>query len=157
VGLVTISGGQKPAVRVQANPSALASLGLSLEDLRTGLAAANTDQAKGNLQGPQQSFTIGANDQIFTSEDYKPVIIAYRNGAAVRVPDVAHVVDGVEDAQKAAWMNTTPEVIMNVQRQPGANTIVVVDGIERLLPQLTSSLPPSVTPVTYLYLDRLRS
>ena len=80
MGLVTISGGQKPAVRVQANPSALASLGLSLEDLRTGLAAANTDQAKGNLQGPQQSFTIGANDQIFTSEDYKPVIIAYRDG-----------------------------------------------------------------------------
>src|SRR5437868_285385 len=144
VGLVTISGGQKPAVRVQANPSALASLGLSLEDLRTGLAAANTDQAKGTLQGPQQSFTIGANDQIFTSTDYKPVIIAYRNGAPVRVSDVAHVIDGVEDAQKAAWMNTSPAVIMNVQRQPGANTINVVDRIEQLLPQLTSSLPPSV-------------
>jgi multidrug efflux pump len=144
VGLVTISGGQKPAVRVQANPSALASLGLSLEDLRTGLAAANTDQAKGNLQGPQQSFTIGANDQIFTSQDYKPVIIAYRNGAPVRVSDVAHVVDGVEDAQKAAWMNTSPAVIMNVQRQPGANTIAVVDRIEQLLPRLTGSLPPSV-------------
>jgi multidrug efflux pump len=144
VGLVTISGGQKPAVRVQANPSALASYGLSLEDLRTGLAAANTDQAKGNLQGPEQSFSIGANDQIFSSADYKPVIIAYRNGAPVRVGDVAHVVDGVEDAQKAAWMNTTPAVIMNVQRQPGANIINVVDRIEQLLPQLTSSLPPSV-------------
>ncbi|HEX3580759.1 MAG TPA: efflux RND transporter permease subunit, partial [Thermoanaerobaculia bacterium] len=144
VGLVTISGGQKPAVRVQANPSALASYGLSLEDLRTGLAAANTDQAKGNLQGPAQSFSIGANDQIFSSGDYKPVIIAYRNGAPVRVGDVAQVVDGVEDAQKAAWQNTTPAVIMNVQRQPGANTINVVDRIEQLLPQLTSSLPPTV-------------
>src|SRR5213078_661326 len=126
VGLVTISGGQKPAVRVQANPTALASLGLSLEDLRTGLAAANTDQAKGNLQGPQQAYSIGANDQIFASADYKPVIIAYRNGAPVRVSDVARVVDGVEDAQKAAWMNSVPAVIMNVQRQPGANIINVV-------------------------------
>ena len=144
VGLVTISGGQKPAVRVQANPSALASYGLSLEDLRTGLAAANTDQAKGQLQGPRQNFSIGANDQIFASADYQPVIIAYRNGAPVRVGDVAHVVDGVEDAQKAAWMNTTPAVIMNVQRQPGANIINVVDRIEQLLPQLTSGLPPSV-------------
>jgi multidrug efflux pump len=144
VGLVTISGGQKPAVRVQANPSALASYGLSLEDLRTGLAAANTDQAKGNLQGPQQSYSIGANDQIFASADYKPVIVAYRNGAPIRVSDVARVVDSVEDAQKAAWMNTTPAVIMNVQRQPGANIINVVDRIVQLLPQLTASLPPSV-------------
>src|SRR5437868_4944836 len=144
VGLVTISGGQKPAVRVQANPSALASYGLSLEDLRTGIAAANTDQAKGNLQGPQQSYSIGANDQIYASADYKPVIIAYRNGAPVRVGDVARVVDSVEDAQKAAWMNTVPAVIMNVQRQPGANIINVVDRIEHLLPQLTNSLPPSV-------------
>jgi multidrug efflux pump len=144
VGLVTISGGQKPAVRVQANPSALASYGLSLEDLRTGLAAANTDQAKGNLQGPRQAFSIGANDQIYASGDYKPVIIAYRNGAPVRVGDVASVVDGVEDAQKAAWMNNTPAVIMNVQRQPGANIINVVDRIEQLLPQLTTSLPPSI-------------
>jgi len=144
VGLVTLSGGQKPAVRVQANPSALASLGLSLEDLRTGLAAANTDQAKGNLQGPQQSYSIGANDQIYNSGDYAPVIIAYRNGAPVRVADVARVVDGVEDVQKKAWMNTVPAVIMNVQRQPGANIINVVDRVEKLLPQLTSSLPPSV-------------
>ncbi len=144
VGLVTISGGQKPAVRVQANPSALASYGLSLEDLRTGLAAANTDQAKGNLQGPSQSFSIGANDQIYASADYKPVIIAYRNGAPIRVGDVASVVDGVENAQQAAWMNATPAVIMNVQRQPGANIINVVDRIEQLLPQLSASLPPSV-------------
>jgi multidrug efflux pump len=144
VGLVTISGGQKPAVRIQANPSALAAYGLSLEDLRTGLAAANTDQAKGNLQGPQQSYSIGANDQIYSSADYKPVIVAYRNGAAVRVQDVAHVIDGAEDAQKAAWMNATSAVIMNVQRQPGANIISVVDRIVALLPQLSANLPPSV-------------
>ncbi|MCU1244179.1 MAG: acriflavin resistance protein, partial [Acidobacteria bacterium] len=144
VGLVTISGGQKPAVRVQANPTALASYGLSLEDLRTGLAAANTNQAKGNLQGPKQNFTINANDQIYASADYRPVIIAYRNGAAIRVQDVARVVDGAEDSQKAAWMNATPAVIMNVQRQPGANIIDVVDRIEQLLPQLTTSLPPTV-------------
>src|ERR1051326_5797085 len=144
VGLVTISGGQKPAVRIQANPAALASYGLSLEDLRTGLAAANTDQAKGNLQGPAQSFSIGAYDQIFSSSDYKPVIIAYRNGAPVRVGDVAQVVEGGEAAQRAAGKTTTPAVIMNVQRQPGANTINVVDRIEHLLPQLTSSLPPTV-------------
>jgi multidrug efflux pump len=144
VGLVTISGGQKPAVRIQANPVALASYGMSLEDLRTGLAAANTDQAKGNLQGPHQSFTIGANDQIYAGADYKPVIIAYRNGAPVRVQDVARVVDGAEDVQKAAWMNDTPAVIMNVQRQPGANIIEVVDRIVQLLPRLTSTLPPSI-------------
>src|ERR1041385_1006109 len=144
VGLVTLSGGQKPAVRVQANPSALASLGLSLEDPRTGLAAANTDQAKGNLQGPEQSYSIGANDQIYNSSDYAPVIIAYRNGAPVRRSEERRVVDGVEDVQKKAWMKTVPAVIMNVQRQPGANIINVVDRIEKLLPQLTSSLPPSV-------------
>src|SRR3954453_2696034 len=141
VGLVTISGGQKPAVRIQANPTALASYGLSLEDLRSGLAAANTDQAKGNIQGPHQSFSIGANDQIFASADYKPVIIAYRNGAPVRVQDVANVSDGVENAQQAAWMNRTPAVIVNVQRQPGANIISVVDRIQALLPQLNAALP----------------
>jgi len=144
VGLVTISGGQKPAVRIQANPTALASYGLSLEDLRNGLAAANTDQAKGNLQGPQQSFSIGANDQIYSGPDYKPLIIAYRNGAPVRVQDVANVVDGVENVQQAAWMNRTPAVIVNVQRQPGANIINVVDRIQLLLPQLSAAIPPTV-------------
>src|SRR5690349_6550375 len=144
VGLVTLSGGQKPAVRIQANPTALASYGLSLEDLRSGLAAANTNQAKGNLQGPHQSFSIGANDQIYSGADYKPIIIAYRNGAPVRVQDVANVVDSVENDQQAAWMNKTPAVIMNVQRQPGANIISVVDRITALLPQLKATLPPSV-------------
>jgi multidrug efflux pump len=144
VGLVTISGGQKPAVRIQANPTALASYGLSLEDLRSGLAAANTDQAKGNLQNAQQQFTIGANDQIYTGADYRPIVIAYRNGAPVRVQDVAHVSDGVENVQQAAWMNKTPAVIVNVQRQPGANIINVVDRIQALLPLLNAALPPTV-------------
>ncbi len=144
VGLVTISGGEKPAVRIQANPAALASYGLSLEDLRNGLAAANTDQAKGGLQGPEQAYSIGANDQIYASAGYMPVIIAYRNGAPVRVQDVARVIDGAEDIQKAAWINTSPAVIMNVQRQPGANIINVVDRISQLLPQLTTTLPPTV-------------
>jgi len=144
VGLVTISGGQKPAVRIQANPTALASYGLSLEDLRSGLAAANTDQAKGNLQNAQQSFTIDANDQIFSSADYKPIVIAYKDGAPVRVQDVATVTDSVENVQQAAWMNRTPAVIVNVQRQPGANIINVVDRIQALLPQLNAALPPTV-------------
>jgi len=144
VGLVTISGGQKPAVRIQANPTALASYGLSLEDLRSGLAAANTDQAKGNIQGPHQSFSIGANDQIYAGADYKPIIIAYHNGAPVRVQDVANVIDGVENVQQSAWMNQSPAVIVNVQRQPGANIINVVDRIVKLLPQLNAALPPTV-------------
>src|ERR1700688_2598020 len=144
VGLVTISGGQKPAVRVQANPTALASYGLSLEDMRTALAAANVDQAKGNIDGPRQAYTIGANDQLFSSADYNKVIIGYKNGAPVRVSDVAHVIEGVENTAQAAWYNDTPAVIVNIQRQPGANIINVVDRIEALLPQLRASLPPSV-------------
>jgi multidrug efflux pump len=144
VGLVTISGGQKPAVRVQANPTALASYGLSLEDLRAALAAANQDQAKGNIDGPRQAYTIGANDQIFSSAQYKPIIIGYKNGAPVRVSDVANVIDSVENISQAAWFNDTPAVILNIQRQPGANIINVVDRIETLLPQLRASLPPAV-------------
>ena len=123
-------------MRVQANPTALASYGLSLEDMRTALAAANVDQAKGNIDGPRQAYTIGANDQIFNSAEYKPVIIGYKNGAPVRVQDVATVIDGVENASQAAWFNDTPAVIVNIQRQPGANIINVVDRIEALLPQL---------------------
>ena len=144
VGLVSISGGQKPAVRIQANPTALASYGLSLEDLRTALAAANVDQAKGVLDGPRQSYTIGANDQLLASSQYGPIIIAYRNNAPVRVADVATVVDGVENTQQAAWMNETPAVIVNIQRQPGANIISVVDRVKKLLPQLQGSLPSAV-------------
>jgi len=144
VGLVSISGGQKPAVRIQANPTALASYGLSLEDLRTALAQANVDQAKGILDGPRLSYTIGADDQLLTSQGYKGVIVAYRNGAPVRLTDVATVIDGAENVQQAAWMNERPAVIVNIQRQPGANIIGVVDHIKAILPQLSSALPSSV-------------
>jgi multidrug efflux pump len=144
VGLVSISGGQKPAVRIQANPTALGAYGLSLEDVRTAIAAANVDQAKGTLDGPRQSFTIGANDQLLSGQQYNPLVIAYRNGAPVRLADIANVTDGVENVDQAAWMNLSPAVIMNVQRQPGANIINVVDRIKLLLPQLQASLPGAV-------------
>jgi multidrug efflux pump len=144
VGLVSISGGQKPAVRIQANPTALASYGLSLEDVRTALAAANVDQAKGILEGPRQSFTINSNDQLLSSEGYKSIIIAYRNGAPVFLSDVASVVDSTENLKQAAWMNLSPAVIVNIQRQPGANIISVVDRIKGVLPQLQGALPSSV-------------
>jgi multidrug efflux pump len=144
VGLVSIAGGQKPSVRVQANPAQLAAYNLSLEDLRTALAAANIDQAKGTLNGNRQSYTINANDQLLSSADYLPVIVAYRNGAPVRTSDVANVIDAAENSQQAAWMNRQPAVIVNVQRQPGANIISVVDRINKLLPQLQTSLPANV-------------
>jgi len=144
VGLVSISGGQKPAVRIQANPTALASYGLSLEDLRAALVQANVDQAKGVIDGSRQSYTIGANDQLLTSEQYKPIVVAYHNGAPVRIADVANVIDGTENIRLAAWMNLTPAVIVNIQRQPGANIISVVDRIKKLLPQLQASLPSAV-------------
>src|SRR5207253_9827677 len=144
VGLVSISGGQRPAVRGQADPMKLASYGLGLEDLRSVLGQANVDQAKGNLEGPRQSFTIGANDQIFSAAEYQAVVVTYRNGAPVRLADVATVIDGVENTKQAAWMNDKPAVIVNIQRQPGANIIGVVDRIKRLLPQLKASLPSSI-------------
>jgi len=144
VGMVSISGGQRPAVRIQANPTALASYGLSLEDLRTALSNANVNQAKGTFDGPQQSYTIGANDQLFSGDHYRPIIVAYRNGAPVRVADVATVSDGVENALQAAWANQNPAVLMNIQRQPGANIIGVVDRIKKLLPQLQAALPAAV-------------
>ncbi|HLJ17346.1 MAG TPA: efflux RND transporter permease subunit [Bryobacteraceae bacterium] len=144
VGLVSISGGQKPAVRIQANPTAMASYGLNLEDLRNAILAANVNQAKGDFDGPKQAFTIGANDQLLDSSQYAPLIIAYKNGAPVRISDVASVEDSAENVRQAAWMNQTPAVIMNIQRQPGANIISVVDRVKQLLPQLTTSLPASV-------------
>src|SRR5215469_8186526 len=144
VGLVSISGGQKPAVRIQANPTQLASYGLNLEDLRNAIVAANVNQAKGNFDGPHQSYQIGANDQLLSSADYAPLVVAYRNGGPVKLTDVANVIDDVENIRQAAWMNETPAVIMNVQRQPGANIIEVVDRIKALLPQLTMTLPQSV-------------
>ena len=144
VGLVSISGGQKPAVRIQANPVALSSYGMNLEDLRTALTQASVNAAKGNFDGPRQDFQIDSNDQLLTSADYKSLVIAYRNGAPVMLTDVAGVKDGVENNKQAAWMNETPAVILNVQRQPGANTINVVASIKRLLPQLEANLPASI-------------
>jgi multidrug efflux pump len=144
VGLVSISGGQKPAVRVQVNPAELSAYGINLEDVRSALQQQSLDQAKGTFDGPHQDYQIDANDQLVTSADYKKVVIAYRNNAPVVLSDVATVIDGVEDQTQAAWMNQTPAVILNVQRQPGANIIQVVDRIEALLPLLQSSLPGAV-------------
>jgi multidrug efflux pump len=144
VGLVSISGGQKPAVRIRANPVALSSYGVNLEDLRTALIQASVNAAKGNFDGPRQNYQIDANDQLVKSSDYRDVVIAYRNGAAVMLSDVADVVDDVENNKQAAWMNQTPAVILNIQRQPGANTISVVKAVKQLLPQLETNLPASV-------------
>ena len=144
VGLVSISGGQKPAVRIMANPTALASYGMSLEQLRTVIAQVNVDQAKGQLQDNRQAFTIGANDQLLSPQGYADTIVAYKNGNPVRLSDVATVVMGAENVNQAAWMNNTPAVILNIQRQPGANIIKVVDSIKLRLKQLQSNLPASV-------------
>ena len=144
VGLVSISGGQKPAVRIQANPTALSSYGLSLEDVRTALQQTSVNQAKGNFDGPQQSYQIDANDQILSDKDYKSIVVAYRNGAPIVLSDVASVVNGAENVKQAAWMNNVPAVIVNIQRQPGANIIQVVDRIKALLPQLQTTLPPAI-------------
>jgi multidrug efflux pump len=152
VGLVSISGGQKPAVRIQANPTALSSYGLNLEDLRTALTQTSVNAAKGNFDGPHQDYQINANDQLVTSDDYRKVVVAYRNGAPIMLSNVAQVVDGIENNKQAAWMNETPAVIVNIQRQPGANTISVVKAIKAILPQLEVNLPASikVTPLTDL-------
>jgi multidrug efflux pump len=144
VGLVSISGGQKPAVRIQANPAALASYGITLEQLRTALIQTSVNAAKGNFDGPRQGYQIDANDQLERSADYKNVVVAYRNGAPVVLKDVAQVVDGVENNNQAAWMNQTPAVILNIQRQPGANTISVVKSIKAILPQLETNLPAAI-------------
>jgi multidrug efflux pump len=144
VGLVSISGGHKPAVRVQANPTALSSYGINLDDLRATLQQATINQAKGSFDGPQQAYQINANDQLLTSKDYSSLVVAYKNGAPVVLSDVARVVDDVENTKLAAWMNKTPAVIVNIQRQPGANTIQVVDRIKQLLPQLKANLPAGI-------------
>ncbi|MGA2404612.1 MAG: efflux RND transporter permease subunit, partial [Syntrophobacteraceae bacterium] len=144
VGLVSISGGQRPAVRIQANPVALSAYGLSMEQLRSAIAAGNVDQAKGSFDGPRQSWIIGANDQLLTSKDYLPLVIAYRNNSPVFLSDVADAIDGAENVNQAAWMNTTPAVIVNIQRQPGANVIEVANRVKRLMPLLQSTLPSTV-------------
>jgi len=144
VGLVSISGGQKPAVRIQANPVALSSYGVTLEAVRTALIQTSVNSAKGNFDGPQQGYQIDANDQLSKSSEYRNVVVAYRNGSPVFLKDVATIVDSVENQKQAAWMNKTPAVILNVQRQPGANTIRVVKSIKTLLPQLETNLPAAV-------------
>jgi multidrug efflux pump len=144
VGLVTLSGGQKPAIRIQANPARLAANGLTLDDVRQAVAAANVNQAKGSLDGAQQAYTIGANDQLVRSDLYRSLVIAYRNGAPVLLSDVADAVDDAENLRQAAWMGNRPAVIVNIQRQPGANLIQVVDRVKQLLPQLQGTLPTSV-------------
>ncbi|MDR3375676.1 MAG: efflux RND transporter permease subunit [Ancalomicrobiaceae bacterium] len=144
VGLVSISGGNRPAVRIQLNPTALAAHGLALDDVRTILGSANVNTPKGNFDGPAQSSSINANDQITSAEQYRAIVIAYRNGAPVRLSDIASVVDGPENTKLAAWANKTPAIILNVQRQPGANVIQVVDSIRTRLPQMLAGLPASV-------------
>jgi multidrug efflux pump len=148
VGLVTISGGQKPAVRIQANPKALSSYGINLEDLRTAITQASVNAAKGNFDGPRQAYQIDANDQLVSSQDYRNLVVAYRNGAPVMLTDVAQIVDGIENNNQAAWMNLTPAVILNVQRQPGANTISVIGSIKKLMPQLEANLPTGIQVTT---------
>jgi len=144
VGLVSISGGQKPAVRIQANPVKMASYGLNMEDLRSALTSASVNSAKGNFDGPRQDYQIDSNDQITDASQYGDVVVAYRNGAPVFVHDVANVVNGVENTKQAAWMDATPAIILNIQRQPGANTITVVKSIQKILPQLETNLPASI-------------
>ena len=144
VGLVTIEGNQKPAVRVQVNPAAVAALGLSLEDVRSALIASSVNAPKGSFDGPRQSYAINANDQIFSGADYQNVILAYKNGAPVRIRDLGTAVDNVENVRLASWVGGQPAVLLDVQRQPGANIIQTVDRVKALLPRLRASLPPSV-------------
>jgi multidrug efflux pump len=144
VGLVTLSGGQKPAIRIQVNPAKLAANALTLEDVRAAVASTSVNQAKGSLDGPRQAFTIGANDQLITSEQYRNLVIAYRTGSPVHLADVADTVDDAENLRQAAWMGVEPAVIVNIQRQPGANLIQVVDRVKTLLPALQATLPGSV-------------
>src|SRR6185295_9961525 len=144
VGLVGLSGGNRPAVRVQANMRALAAYGLNIDDLRTTLGNANVNSPKGNFDGPERAFAITANDQLPSAAAFKNIVVAYRNAGPVRLSDVATVVDGPENSNLAAWANTVPAIVLNIQRQPGANVIRVVDGIKALLPELQAGLPSDV-------------
>ena len=141
VGLVTLNGGQKPAVRIQVDPLALAGADLSLEDIRSALVAANVNQPKGSLDGPRQNFALATNDQLFGAKAFEPIIIAYKNGAPIRIRQIATAIDGVENDQLAGWTNSNRSIIMNIQRQPGANVIAVADRVKKLLPQLKASVP----------------
>src|SRR6266496_57363 len=144
VGLVTIEGNLKPAVRVQINPAALAGLGLSFEDVRAALVQNNVNAPKGSFDGPRQSYSISANDQIFSATEYRNVIIAYKGGSPVRIRDIGEVIDNVENIRMGGWVDQRPAVILDVQRQPGANIIETADRVKALLPKLRSAIPPSV-------------
>ncbi len=144
VGLVNVAGGQRPAVRIQANARLMASLNITFEDIRNAVSNANVNGAKGNFDGVDISYAINSNDQLVTAEDYKSLIITYKNNATIRLKDIANVIDDVEDVKKAAWVNKEPAIIVNIQRQPGANVIKVADSIKELLPKLNSALPNSI-------------
>ncbi|HTT07181.1 MAG TPA: MdtB/MuxB family multidrug efflux RND transporter permease subunit [Gammaproteobacteria bacterium] len=144
VGLVSLSGGQRPAVRIKANLTALAAYGLNIDDLRTTINNANVNAPKGNFDGPARAYTINANDQLKSAGEYDDIVVAYKNGAPVRLADVAEVLDSAENTQLSAWMNRVPAVIVNVQRQPGANVIAVADNIQKLLPGLKAALPSAI-------------
>jgi multidrug efflux pump len=152
VGQVTLSGGQRPAVRIQVNPRAAASASISLDDIRTAVSNANTNQAKGSFDGPARAYTIDANDQLRSADEYRGIIISYRNGAPIVLGDIAQVIEGAENARLAAWMNDTPAIILNVRKQPGTNVIQVVDRVNQLLPSLTATLPASIE--THVLTDR---
>jgi len=152
VGQVTLSGGQRPAVRIQVNPRAAASASISLDDIRTAVSNANTNQAKGSFDGPSRAYTIDANDQLRSADEYRDIIVSYKNGAPVHLSDIAQVIEGAENARLAAWMNETPAIIVNVRKQPGANVIEVVDRVKQLLPSLTATLPASIE--THVLTDR---
>ena len=143
VGLVSISGGQRPAVRIQVNPQALTAYGLSIDDVRTAIGNANSNQAKGSFDGPQRASTIDANDQLKSAAEYNDLVLAYRNGAPIRLADIASTVDDAENVRLAAWANRTPAIVLNIQRQPGANVIAVADRVQQLLPELRAALPAS--------------
>jgi len=145
VGLVSISGGQRPAVRIQANPTALTSYGLSLEDVRNAITTANVNAAKGSFDGPRLAYTINSNDQLLSSNDYRPLIITYKNNAPVRLSDIADAKDSAENVHQAAWMNATPAVIVNIQRQPGANVIDVANRVKQLLTTLQTTTPKAIS------------
>src|ERR1700761_6392860 len=144
VGVVSISGGQRPAVRVIVNPRALAAYGLNLDDLRTTISNANQNGPKGTLDGPTSAYTVDTNDQIRDAEDYGSIVVAYKNGAPVRLKDVADLVSGAENAKLGGWMDSVPALILNVQRQPGANVVDVVNRIHDLMPSLKAALPSGV-------------
>src|SRR5579885_3053738 len=144
VGLVSINGGQRPALRIQADTRKLAAYGLNIDDLRTTIANANVNTPKGNFDGPSRAYTLNANDQLKKAEEYNDLVVAYKNGGPVRLSDVAKVEDGAENTKLGAWMNTTPAVILNIQRQPSANVIETVDRIKALLPELKSALPAAI-------------